>query len=366
MPKDPSDHHEQKQEDRRYNGIFHDPECRITIHRMNNTLRILNLGPLLVVLICVARAAVLKSRSSLILASQNGLLNETLGAGVPDDFETIGHTSRGGQLNSHDFFGLAIQVASDLAARESNSLIPRQKWLESDIALGLSMYGTPRRTRATEARFVVWGIYKAAEVIAATSYRGTSLQLKWRGVGVGTLGFYKEPLILPGIAVANNETRSNASPLTLDSTITDLPTLTPSNATALTAAQLQIQISDVDPGRSIKDQMSPADVFMTMLLLLVEATKYSTNDPIMTGFVQAFKGGSVKATVTGPETPKPLSKPPFFLFPWLCQGLREATRTMINTPKLYAFKIKMLVDGIEIGNVEFAPQTHGRVAVAKG
>ena len=124
--------------------------------------------------------------------SPDELLNGVPGSGVPDGFEIIGHTSRGEQLDRAGFFGLAIKVASQLAAGDPYGQISKQRWDEGGISLSLTMFGTPRRTRTTDARYVVWGIYKAAEIVEkAGLYRGILVRLQWQGIGVGTLGFYK-------------------------------------------------------------------------------------------------------------------------------------------------------------------------------
>ena len=137
------------------------------------------------------------------------------------------------------------------------------------------------------------------------------------------------------------------------------------NTDALTASQLTIQINQLDPGESLSQHLDAGSLFMTMLLLLVEATKHAPDDPIIVGFNVAMEDGQVKAIVSGPETSKTLSTPPYFLFTWLCQGLGQATRNVIDKSNIFAFKLKLFTNSVEIGNVEFVQQESGSSDVAQ-
>ena len=295
------------------------------------------------------------------------LFNGILGSGVPDGFEVFGHTSRGEELDRAGFFGVAIKAASQLATGNPQEQISKRQWEEGGITLGLTMYGTPRRTRTTDARYVVWGLYKAAERVAeAGSYRGIFVQLKWQGIGVGTLGFYKtEPLSLPEISNLGNVTQDLDLPMLSNSTGGISPGVETVNTTTLAASQLTYQIVQLDPGQVSSHELDLGSLFLTMLLLMVEATKHAPNDPIIVGFNVAIENGQVKAGVSGPETSKPLATPPYFLFTWLCQGLGQATPDLLDKSSIFAFRLKLSVDRVEIGNIEFVQQISGTSTITE-
>lgn len=314
-------------------------------------------------LLCATQAAVLSIPISI---SQNEVLNGTLTGGVPTQFSAIPLPERGGTLEKWDCLELAVKIIAGLAHLDFNEQIRPVRWSSgapSCLLIGVSLSGTQRGIRGIEARYVIWGIYETVKgMISNVEPHAAIYQLKWQGNIVGALAFYHSHVL----SLPSNETISNLTqdvPYGYLSNIADPAQLVlPSpNVSALAAPTPGLTVAFQVVSRSYNRSLNPYGVFINILSPLLEAAEHSENLAIRSPFTAPVGSyAAVQATVSGPENSKSMLRPLFFKYGYLCEGLVGLSRDLISPRRkaqlddLYEeFKIRLFIDGVEIGVVHF-------------
>ncbi|MCJ1458632.1 hypothetical protein MMC28_009006 [Mycoblastus sanguinarius] len=306
--------------------------------------------------LCTTQAAAPNTPISII---QDVIINGTLTAGIPAQFSADPLLERGGDFDPFACFELAVRSVAALVAHDPTDQIRPAEWNIDGLTIEVSLSGVQqRRVRGIQVRYVIWGIYEAVKgMIVYHAFRATTYQLKWQGTIVGTLGFRStQVLLLPNTDDANGNITQNVAYVPLsNSTDPALLVMQSLNTSASTASntELEVQILGLEGGRSL----NPYAIFINILGLLVDAAEYSGNLAIRSSFTTTVGGSGVQATVSGPETSKPMSRRPWLTYHWLCRGLGTGSEILVSSRYFKEFKIKLLLQGVELGNVDFRPSS---------
>jgi len=316
-------------------------------------------------LLRITQAAVLSTPISI---SQNEVLNGTLAGGVPTQFRAIPLPERGGNIEKWDCLELAVRILPNLALLDFTDWIRPEQWTMSapgGLVVGISLSGAQRGVRGIESRYVIWGIYETVkDMIINDEPHAAIYQLKWQENIVGTLAFFHSHLL----SLSSNDTVGNVTEDVLyvpflNGTHPSLLVVPPPDTSALVASDPGLEVQNVVISRSYDRLLNPYGTFINILSLLTDAAEHSENLAIrspFTAFVGSF--GAVQATVSGPETSKPMLRPPFFKYRYLCEGLGALSQQLISkrrkarSDQLFPeFKIILFLDGVQIGTVHFEP-----------
>lgn len=313
--------------------------------------------------VCISEAAALDIRNSSITINQDELLNGTLTAGVPTQFEAIWEPQRGGAFDRFDCVALAVKVLSGLALSDSSDhIVPQGCTMGPDMGgftIAVNLHGIPLRTRGIQVRYVIWGIDEAVKVFIQTNtFKVSVFDLKWQGNAVGCLVLYNTPLLrIPSNDTLSIITQDVSSLSLLNGTLPALLGAPSFNVSTLAAPHFSIQFLRDDTHQA---PLNPMKLFFIILALLLTAAEHPADQAIYQRFTATVDGSGVQALVTGPQTSKPMMRPPVFKYSWLCKGLKITSEFLITTRRFEEFLIKLRVDEVEIGNVLF--QSTGRTA----
>lgn len=288
-------------------------------------------------------------------------LKTSLISRIPSQFEAVALLPRGESFVDLDCLGLATTVVSEIANFDFQASIAPETWNFHGVSIGTSITGARRRVRDIQVRYVIWAIYTAIrELIRTGIWLSIIYQLKWQGEVVGSLGIYKTQMLsLPSRNDAfQNATRELFSSLPVLSNtslaIPPIPVVSNFSTVAVPDPDLDITIL-----RS--DRPSPPlnlyGVYINILALLLRAAENDASQTISSPFGITVRESRVQAIVKGPDTTsKPMTRPPYLKWSFLCIGLKTASNFLVGTRYSREFKVRLLVKDVEIGNMQFEPR----------
>lgn len=304
----------------------------------------------------ITRTAATNAASTPISINQNELFNGTLTAVVPTGFEAIVIVILGSKFLNIDCFHLAVTFLAGIATQEPTDQIRPVQRSSGDLIIGVSVSGTPPGTRGVQVRYVAWGIYAAvSSLIAEGQFQSTIYELKMQGTTVGKLAIYKKPqLSLPSGEATNNDTTQDVPYLSpLNDTDPTLQVVRSTNDSALAPVLVDFQFIKRGPRAR---PLTPSGIFTNILAVLLVVLEHSESQPITELFLLAIGGSGVVAAITPPETSKSLSTPPFLTYTILSQCMRYLSDALVRMHYWYEFRIKIIIDGVDVGGVQFEPQ----------
>lgn len=316
-------------------------------------------------LLCTTQAAVL---SIPIPISQNEVFNGTLTGGVPTQFSAIPLSERGGPIDKWDCLGMAVKIVANLALLDFTERLLPVRWGDgapNGLIIGVSLSGTQSGVRSIEVRYVIWGIYEIVKgMINNDEPRAAIYQLRWQGNTVGALAFYHtRTLSLPSNDTIGKNTQDVPYGYSLNIIDSALPVVPSPNISALAAPWPGLTVELEVVSGSYDRSLNPYGVFINMLSFLLEVAEHSANSVIRSSFTAPVGSyAAVQATVSGPESSKSMSEPPFFKYGYLSQGFAIVSRQLISMRRkehpdafVEEFKIFLFIDRVEVGTVHFEP-----------
>ncbi|KAI4209265.1 MAG: hypothetical protein LQ349_009564 [Xanthoria aureola] len=297
-----------------------------------------------------------------------------LSATIPAGFEVVPRNLRGANIPELTCLGLALNVVSRLAVLNWEAhTVPASENLDG-IKFATSVTAARRGTRGIQARYVIWGIYRAIQdLIRARDWRETVYELKWQGQIMGSLGIYKTTTTqaqaqtkqrlttLPssneeGPANSLNQVRQDHFSSSSDST----PSSNDSSVQATTQpvpANRDLEIIISYPGDPDTPVLGPHSVYIVMLAMLILGARNPAAATITESYGLSVAGFNAQIAVTGPEqTRKPMTSPPFFTWRDVFTAVRATSGELVARRYFRSFKVRCLVEGVEVGNLRVEPR----------
>lgn len=327
----------------------------------------------------VSAAATLNPRpsplSGIQLTRAPNLPDVLLSASVPAGFEVVPRNLRGANIPELTCLGLAVNVVSRLAVLKWEALTAPSSEILDGIKFATSVTTAPRGTRGIQARYVIWGIYRAIQdLIRTRDWRETVYELKWQGQIVGSLGIYqttttqaqiqtKQRLTtLPsskegGQANSFDQVRPDHFSSSSDSTLASNDSSSVKAITQPVPTNRDLEIIISYPGDPHTPVLGQHSVYMVLLAMLILGAQNPDAATITESYGLSVAGFNAQIGVTGPEqTRKPMTSPPFFTWRDVFTAIRATSGDLMARRYFKSFKVRCLVEGVEVGNLYVEPR----------
>ncbi|KAI4229389.1 MAG: hypothetical protein L6R36_000930 [Xanthoria steineri] len=294
-----------------------------------------------------------------------------LSATIPAGFDVVPRNLRRANIPELTCLGLAVNVVSRLAELNWEALTAPASENLDGIKFTTSVTTARRGTRGIQARYVLWGIYRAIQdLIRTRDWRETVYELKWQGqiktptTQVQAQAQTKQRLTTS--ASSNQGGKANSFNQVRQNHFSSSSELTPasndsSNVQAITEPvptnrDLEIIISyPTDPQTPV---LGPHSVYMVMLaMLILGAQNPPTAVTITNSYGLSVAGYNAQIAVMGPEqTPKPMTSRPFYTWRDVFTAIRATSGELMARRYFRSFKVECLVEGVEVGNLYVKPR----------
>ncbi|KAL8991702.1 MAG: hypothetical protein Q9169_007733, partial [Polycauliona sp. 2 TL-2023] len=127
-----------------------------------------------------------------------------LSVNVPAGFTIVPQSPRGEAITDLTCLNLAVNIASEVADRSAEALIEPAAENLNGLTFSTGIAMAPAGTRGIQARYVIWGIYRAIQDLSRTGvWQEIVYELKWQGQTMGALGIFKTSR--PHLTISNSE-----------------------------------------------------------------------------------------------------------------------------------------------------------------
>ncbi|KAL8845667.1 MAG: hypothetical protein Q9221_009174 [Calogaya cf. arnoldii] len=277
---------------------------------------------------------------------------------IPEDFDLTILTPHGSSFDHLDCLESAVLLLARLAVMRFNTVLNPQSWRLKGITVGVSVAGATPGTRGVPSRYIIWGLYNAIRTfIAANDWRGVAYRLIWQGHVVGVLGIYKNPGSTEQLSLPSNEDHT-FDQLKLNSSLSTLPVSNISSLAALSSPATPAN-TDFSLEFYFKEESSAGvneyEIYRNMLNVLVNIAPRAAASAITRPEWFSDEDSTARIIVKGPETPKPMTRAPFFTWENLTEALVLISDTLVRERYFKSFAVKLKVREIEIGSIHVVP-----------
>ncbi|KAL8643788.1 MAG: hypothetical protein Q9226_008121, partial [Calogaya cf. arnoldii] len=281
-----------------------------------------------------------------------------MSSAIPEDFDVRILTPHGSSFEHLDCLESAVLLVSRLAVMEFYTVLNPQSWRLKGITVGVSVAGARPETRGIPARYIIWGLYNAIRnFVDAKDWRGVVYRLLWQGHVVGALGIYKNPGETEQLSLPSNEDHT-FDQLRQNSSLSSLPV---SNISSLAALSSPATSANTDFTLNFywREEHSVGvneyEIYRNMLNVLVNTARESASSAIRRAEWFSDEDSTARIIVRGPDTPKPMTRAPFFTWEILCEALLLISDTLVRERYFKSFAVKLKVREIEIGSIHVVP-----------
>ncbi|KAI4203611.1 MAG: hypothetical protein LQ346_001758 [Caloplaca aetnensis] len=282
-------------------------------------------------------------------------------ATVPAGFEVIPLPARGVAIPDLICLDLAVRHMSHLADLSWEALVEPEAKSVDGVTIETSSTGASRGTRGIQVRYIIWGIYRAIQDLmggrTGTIWLEIAYELKWQGQVVGLLWIRKSN-------PSNEENRNPSDQLGQDHLVNSPPAsdgtvsaILPPNNNPTISADPELEILIFYPPVFPDPPLGDYSVCINMLALIVFGSQNPSTGRIGRTHGLSVTGYNAQIAVTGPaDTRKPMSRPPYFRWHDMFRAVRVASAEMRQRRYYSKLRVKLQVEGVEIGNIRIDPR----------